>query len=80
MKERLASPKACRGDFLDHALKDLNTQKFLTEDFIPYFMFGLLFATSETTSMILTVIFKFLFENPKVLEELQVNFTYLASN
>ncbi|XP_057516407.1 beta-amyrin 16-alpha-hydroxylase CYP87D16-like [Amaranthus tricolor] len=71
LKERVASPETSRGDFLDHALKDLNTQKFLTEDFILQIMFGLLFASSESTSMTLTLVFKFLSENPHVLEELE---------
>ncbi|KAJ8447427.1 hypothetical protein Cgig2_019421 [Carnegiea gigantea] len=71
LKERLASSETCRGDFLDHALKDLDTEKFLTEDFILQIMFGLLFASSESTSMTLTLIFKFLSENPHVLEELE---------
>lgn len=71
LKERLASSETYRGDFLDHALKDLGTEKFLTEDFILQIMFGLLFASSESTSMTLTLIFKFLSENPHVLEELE---------
>lgn len=73
LKERLASPDTCQGDFLDHALKDLNTDKFLTEDFILQIMFGLLFASSESTSITLTLILKFLSENPHVLEELEVS-------
>ena len=79
LKERVASPETSRGDFLDHALKDLNTQKFLTEDFILQIMFGLLFASSESTSMTLTLVFKFLSENPHVLEELEVSLCLLLA-
>ncbi|KAL2936879.1 Cytochrome P450 87A3, partial [Bienertia sinuspersici] len=71
LKERLTSPETYRGDFLDQALKDLNTEKFLTEDFILQIMFGLLFASSESTSMTLTLVLKFLSENPQVLQELE---------
>ncbi|KNA05393.1 hypothetical protein SOVF_190790 [Spinacia oleracea] len=80
LKERLASPDTCQGDFLDHALKDLNTDKFLTEDFILQIMFGLLFASSESTSITLTLILKFLSENPHVLEELEVEHERILKN
>ena len=73
LKERLASPDTYHGDFLEHALEDVNTEKFLTEDFILQIMFGLLFASSESTSMTLTLVFKFLSENPRVLGKLEVS-------
>ena len=73
LKERLTTPESYRGDFLDHALKDLHTQEFLTEDFIVQIMFGLLFASSESTSMSLALVFKFLSEHPSVLDEMMVS-------
>lgn len=78
LKERLISPESHRDDFLDHALKDLNTQDFLTEDFIVQIMFGLLFASSESTSISLTLVFKFLSEHPHVVDELMVSFEFLV--
>ncbi|KAK9666685.1 hypothetical protein RND81_14G203700 [Saponaria officinalis] len=80
LKERLASPETYRGDFLDHALEDVKTEKFLTEDFILQIMFGLLFASSESTSMTLTLVFKFLSENPDVLEELEAEHYGIVNN
>lgn len=71
-ERRRASPETSRGDFLDHALKDLNTEKFLSEDFILQIMFGLLFASSESSSTTLALVLKFLSENPHALQELEV--------
>ncbi|XP_048493115.1 beta-amyrin 16-alpha-hydroxylase CYP87D16 [Beta vulgaris subsp. vulgaris] len=70
-ERRRASPETFRGDFLDHALKDLNTEKFLSEDFILQIMFGLLFASSESSSTTLALVLKFLSENPHALQELE---------
>jgi len=61
-------------DFLGHVLKDLNTEKFLAEEFILLLVFTLLIGMSETIYMTLTLVFKFLSENPHVLEELEVSF------
>ncbi|KAL8150270.1 hypothetical protein V2J09_020078 [Rumex salicifolius] len=80
LKERLASPESNRDDFLDHAIKDLHTQSFLTEDFITQIMFGLLFASSESTSMSLSLVFKFLAENPQVLDEMMAEHETILKN
>lgn len=72
LMERLADPSKRRGDFLDQAIDDMATEKFLTVDFIPQLMFGILFASFESMSTTLTLTFKFLTENPKVVEELIV--------
>ncbi|XP_061974458.1 cucurbitadienol 11-hydroxylase-like [Populus nigra] len=71
LMERLNDPSKRRGDFLDQAIDDMKTEKFLTEDFIPQLMFGILFASFESMSTTLTLTFKFLTENPRVVEELR---------
>ncbi|KAJ6964701.1 hypothetical protein NC652_002829 [Populus alba x Populus x berolinensis] len=71
IKERLInSPDERPGDFLDQALNDMASEKFLTEDFIAELSFGILFAAFESVSTTLTLAIKFLAENPLVLEEL----------
>ena len=85
VKQKLESSETCAGDFLDQTIKDMKTEKFLSEDFIVNVIFGLLFASPESISSITTVIFKFLFDHPTVLEELRVilpsknQFRYLFS-
>ncbi|XP_038875842.1 cucurbitadienol 11-hydroxylase-like [Benincasa hispida] len=60
---------AARGDFLDQALRDIEIEQFLTEEFVVNLLFGISFASgSISTSLIL--MFKLLAENPSVLEEL----------
>jgi cytochrome P450 len=81
LMERLNDPSKRRGDFLDQAIDDMKTEKFLTVDFIPQQMFGILFASFESMSTTLTLTFKFLTENPRVVEELRVRIhTLIASN
>jgi cytochrome P450 len=81
LMERLNDPSKRRGDFLDQAIDDMKTKKFLTVDFIPQLMFGILFASFESMSTTLTLTFKFLTENPRVVEELRVRIhTLIASN
>ncbi|KAJ6385357.1 hypothetical protein OIU77_028517 [Salix suchowensis] len=70
LMERLNDPSKRRGDFLDQAIDDMETEKFLTVDFIPQLLFGILFASFESISTILTLTFKFLSENTRVVEEL----------
>ncbi|KAG6761113.1 hypothetical protein POTOM_034308 [Populus tomentosa] len=70
LMERLDDPSERRGDFLDQAIDDMETEKFLTVDFIPQLMFGILFASFESMSTTLTLTFKFLSENPRVVDEL----------
>ncbi|THG14835.1 hypothetical protein TEA_019651 [Camellia sinensis var. sinensis] len=62
LKERIARPEEKKGDFLDQAVKDLNTDFFLTENFVVSVIVGALFATVETISTSITLSFK-LFED-----------------
>ncbi|KAK9271103.1 hypothetical protein L1049_026692 [Liquidambar formosana] len=71
MKERRASPENCKRDFLDQIMKDMKTEKFLTDDFVVSMMFGLLLASFETISATLTLAIKLLTDNPAVVQELK---------
>ncbi|KAK2632118.1 hypothetical protein EUGRSUZ_L01974 [Eucalyptus grandis] len=68
---RLNSGKASNVDFLDQAIDSMHDQEFLTEDFIVQMMFEGIFASSESISSMLAMIFKLLSETPTVLEELR---------
>ncbi|XP_069152481.1 beta-amyrin 16-alpha-hydroxylase CYP87D16-like [Solanum lycopersicum] len=75
LKKRIeSSTKKRKGeeDLVDHLLKDMDSQKFLTQDYIVQMMFGLLFVTSDSISTTLALSFKLLVEHPHVLEELIV--------
>ncbi|XP_059623190.1 beta-amyrin 16-alpha-hydroxylase CYP87D16-like [Cornus florida] len=80
LKEKLASPETCQGDFLDEAIKDLRSEKFLTEDFIVMLSFGALFASFEAISAALTLGLKLLSENPSVVEELRAEHETILRN
>ncbi|GAB4838625.1 hypothetical protein Ancab_028170 [Ancistrocladus abbreviatus] len=80
LKERLASSKNYLGDLLDHLLRDLHAEKFLSEDFIVNIVFGLLLASSESISVTVTLVLKFLAENPQALEELLVEHEGVMKN
>ncbi|KAL7184309.1 hypothetical protein ACSBR2_026459 [Camellia fascicularis] len=68
LKERIACPEEKKGDFLDHAVIDLNTDFFLTENFILSITVGALFATVESISTAMTLSFKLFAEHPWVVE------------
>ncbi|KAK9287485.1 hypothetical protein L1049_015906 [Liquidambar formosana] len=70
VKERRASPEKHWDDVLDDVFKDMNTEKFLTVEFLPHLMFGLLFISFDSISWTLALAFKLLAENPLVLEAL----------
>ncbi|EXC31560.1 Cytochrome P450 87A3 [Morus notabilis] len=70
LKERRASPETNRGDFLDQISKDMDKEKFLSEDFVVQLIFGGLFATFESVSAVLALGFMLLSEHPSVLEEM----------
>uniref|UniRef100_A0A2N9G6B9 Cytochrome P450 n=1 Tax=Fagus sylvatica TaxID=28930 RepID=A0A2N9G6B9_FAGSY len=71
LNKRLSSPdETHQGDVLDHLIKDMKVENFLTEEFAVQLMFGLLFVSFDSLSATLTLAFKLLAENPTVLEEL----------
>ncbi|GFY86588.1 cytochrome P450, family 702, subfamily A, polypeptide 6 [Actinidia rufa] len=72
LREKRDSPdQAFGGDLLDQAVKEMGTEKFLTEDFIVHFIFGALFASFDSISSAITLAFKLLTENPSVVDELR---------
>ncbi|XP_048135588.1 cucurbitadienol 11-hydroxylase-like [Rhodamnia argentea] len=77
LRERLNSRKTSNVDFLDQAIDSMHDQEFLTEDFIARMMLGGIFASSESMSTALAMIFKFLSETPAVLEELRAEHTWI---
>ncbi|KAL3730955.1 hypothetical protein ACJRO7_027906 [Eucalyptus globulus] len=64
LRERLNSGKTSNVDFLDQAIDSMPDQEFLTEDFIVQMMFAGIFASSESISSMLAMIFKLLSETP----------------
>ncbi|KAK7855498.1 cytochrome p450 708a2 [Quercus suber] len=70
LEERKSNPEIRKGDFLDQILADMKTETFLTDKFVIYMMFGLLFASFETISSTLTLAIMLTNENPKVIREL----------
>ncbi|XP_075102580.1 beta-amyrin 16-alpha-hydroxylase CYP87D16-like [Nicotiana tabacum] len=72
LTKRLSSSaeKHTEEDLVDHLIRDMDSQKFLTEDYIIQMMFGLLFVTSDSISTTLALCFKLLAEHADVLEEL----------
>ncbi|XP_057493602.1 beta-amyrin 16-alpha-hydroxylase CYP87D16-like [Actinidia eriantha] len=80
VKERLTFPEKYRGDFLDHAIEDMKTNKFLTEDFIVQLMFGILFGTFEPISAVVVLTFKLLSEHPSTLQELTAEHEEILRN
>lgn len=63
-------------NFLDQAINDMDTEKYLTEDIIIYSLFGLLYSNFESISSILALTLKLLEDQPKVLQELQVFYVH----
>ncbi|MCL7022547.1 hypothetical protein MKW94_027206 [Papaver nudicaule] len=59
-----------KGDFLDQIIEDMKTMEFLTEDFVVYFIFGMLLASFATISTNLTLAFALLTDHPAVVKEL----------
>ncbi|CAL5409148.1 unnamed protein product [Camellia sinensis] len=80
LKERIACPEEKKGDFLDQAVKDLNTDFFLTENFIVSVIVGALFATVETISTSITLSFKLFEDHPWVVEDLVAEHDIILKN
>ena len=79
LKEKKASSKTLEGDFLDQMVDDMKNEKFLSDDFVVFVVFGFLLASFETISATLTLAVKLLIENPSVMQELIVSDNYLTT-
>lgn len=80
LKKRRTSPDTHRGDFLDQISSDMDKEKFLSEDFVVYALFGALFAGFHPISAIMSLAFSLLAEHPAALEELTVSTLSLGIN
>ncbi|MBA0705439.1 hypothetical protein Golax_017631, partial [Gossypium laxum] len=60
------------GDYLDEIVGDIGKEAFLTKEFVPYLLFGLLLATVETISPTITLATMYLLDNPSALQQLTV--------
>ncbi|MCL7032991.1 hypothetical protein MKW94_003626, partial [Papaver nudicaule] len=60
------------GDFLDQVIDDMKseTREFMTEDFVIYYIFGILLSTFATVSSNLTLALTLLTDHPAVVKEL----------
>ena len=67
LKEKKASLKTLKGEFLDLSVDDMKKEKFLSDDFVIFVMFRLLLASFETISYTLTLVVKLLIEYPLVM-------------
>ncbi|XP_062114850.1 cucurbitadienol 11-hydroxylase-like [Humulus lupulus] len=68
--ERQNSVELNHGDFLDQICKDMEKEKFLSEEFIVQLIFGGLFAAFESVTAVMALAFSLLPEHPSVLEEM----------
>ncbi|KAL5562374.1 hypothetical protein UlMin_032121 [Ulmus minor] len=72
LKERCLSPNTNKGDdLLGQMINDMDSEKFLTEDFIVQYIFAVVFASFESISSVLTLALKLLSEKPSAMEELK---------
>ena len=71
VKEKMNSSER-REDMLDQAIDNIDKEKFLSEDFLARFIFGVSFATFETISTTLSFTIKLIADHPAVLQELTV--------
>ncbi|XP_050260352.1 cucurbitadienol 11-hydroxylase-like [Quercus robur] len=69
VKEKMNSPGK-HEDMLDQAINNMNKEKFLSEDFLIRWVFGISFATFEAISTALSLALKLIADNPAVLQEL----------
>ncbi|XP_008235974.2 PREDICTED: cytochrome P450 87A3-like [Prunus mume] len=80
LKKRRMSPDTHRGDFLDQISSDMDKEKFLSEEFVVYVVFGILFAGFEPVSSVMALAFSLLAEHPAALKELTAENEALLKN
>jgi cytochrome P450 len=73
LKERLRTPEKKHGDLVDLLVEELQSEKpLIDDDFSIDILTAILFGSFVTISTFLTIGFKFLTDNPKVIESLKV--------
>lgn len=81
LKERLSAPENRHNDLVDQIVQELqNDNPVIDVNFAVDAIAALLFASFATLSSTLAVGFKFLTDNPKVIEELKVCSFYIYMN
>ncbi|XP_059625399.1 beta-amyrin 16-alpha-hydroxylase CYP87D16-like [Cornus florida] len=80
LRRRLMSTEKHQGDLLDHFIRDMNTENFITEDFVVQHMFGFLFIIFDSISTSIALALKLLAEHPLVLEELTAEHEAILKN
>ncbi|KAL6270949.1 hypothetical protein ACE6H2_027860 [Prunus campanulata] len=80
LKKRRMSPDTHQGDFLGQISSDMDKEKFLSEDFVVYTLFGALFAGFHPISSIIALAFGLLAEHPAALKELSAENEALLKN
>lgn len=74
LRQRLSEPEKKHGDLVDMIVKELKSEKpTIDETFATDALSALLFTSFVTLSPNLSLAFKFLSDNPKVLETLKVS-------
>lgn len=81
LRERLSTPTVKHGDLLDLIVEELRSEKpAIDERFAIDALAALLFTSYVTMAPTLTLAFKFLSDNPKVLKDLKVALYYRLIN
>lgn len=81
LKERLSAPGEKYNDLIDQIIEELQSENPVIDvNFAIDVLSALLFASFATLSSTLAVGFKFLTDNPKVIEELKVCSFYIYMN
>lgn len=74
VQERLTIPETGRdGDFLDQAIKEVDRDKFIVQEFIVKLVFVVSSIGVESSSTAVALIIKFLSDNPKAVNQLTVS-------
>lgn len=64
------------GDLVDQMIRDMDKEKYLSEELVVQMLYSALFATFESVSAVIALAFQLLSDHPSVLQELTVC-TYL---
>ncbi|XP_059625398.1 beta-amyrin 16-alpha-hydroxylase CYP87D16-like [Cornus florida] len=80
LRRRLMSTERHQGDMLDHFIRDMNSEQFITEDFIVKHLFKFLFTIFDSVSTSIALALKLLTEHPFVLEELTAEHEAILKN
>ncbi|CAN0905733.1 Cytochrome P450 87A3 [Linum grandiflorum] len=72
LESRKRFPREKREDYLDDIMEMMPKEDFLTDKFVVFVMFAILFASFETISSTIVIAIKFLSDHPLMIQKLQV--------